>query len=83
MGSMSWLPVGGSVLGAQSQCHLLCLLLLLGKIPARDLLGPLPKREGILVEDDYFSRFLKVTVLKSTTSAKIIEASHPMHICLV
>lgn len=53
------------------------------KDTSADLLGPLPKREGILVEEDYFSRFLEVTVLKSTTSAKIIEASHPMHICLV
>ena len=43
-----------------------------------DLLGPLPTRESILVVEDYFSRFLEVAVLKSTTSAKIIEAIHPL-----
>ena len=73
MGSMSWLPGGGRVLGAQSQWN----------DTSADLLEPLPKKEGIIVEEDYFSRFLEVTVLKSTASAKIIEAIHPMHICLV
>ena len=43
-----------------------------------DLLGPLPTGESILVVVDYFSRFLEVSVLKSTTSAKIIEAIHPI-----
>ena len=43
-----------------------------------DLLGPLPTGESILVVVDYFSRFLEVAVLKSTTSAKIIEAMTPM-----
>ena len=53
------------------------------KDTSADLLGPLPKKEGIIVEENYLSRFLEVIVLKSTTSAKIIEAIHPMHICLV
>ena len=46
-----------------------------------DLLGPLPTGESIsciLVVVDYYSRFLKVAILKSTTSAKIIEAITPM-----
>ena len=43
-----------------------------------DLLGPLPSGESILVVVDYFSRFLEVAILKSTTSAKIIEAISPM-----
>lgn len=44
------------------------------KDTSADLLGTLP----ILVEEDYFSRFLEVTVLKSTTNAKIVEAIHPI-----
>ena len=43
-----------------------------------DLLGPLPTGESILVVVDYYSRFLEVAILKSTTSAKIIEAITPM-----
>ena len=43
-----------------------------------DLLGPLPKGESILVLVDYFSRFVEVAILKSTTSAKIIEAISPV-----
>ena len=43
-----------------------------------DLLGPLPTGESILVVVDYFSRFLEFAVLKSTTSAKIIEAIRPL-----
>ena len=43
-----------------------------------DLLGPLPKGESILVVVDYFNRFVEVAILKSTTSAKIIEAISPM-----
>ena len=35
-----------------------------------DLLGSLPTGEGILVVVDYFSRFLEVAVLQSTTSTK-------------
>ena len=42
-----------------------------------DLLGPLPTGKSILVVVDCFSRFFKVAVLKSTTSAKIIGAIHP------
>ena len=45
---------------------------------AVDLLGPLPTGESILVVVDYYSRFLEVAILKSTTSAKIIEAIAPM-----
>ena len=43
-----------------------------------DLLGPLPTGESISVVVDYYSRFLEVAILKSTTSAKIIEAITPM-----
>ena len=43
-----------------------------------DLLGPLPTGESILVVVDYYSRFLEVAILKSTTTAKIIEAITPM-----
>ena len=43
-----------------------------------DLLGPLPSGVSILVVVDYFSRFLEVAILRSTTSAKIIEAISPM-----
>ena len=43
-----------------------------------DLLGHQPTGESILVVVDYFSRFVEVAVLKSTTSTKIIEAFAPM-----
>ena len=43
-----------------------------------DLLGPLPTGESILVVIDYYSRFLEVAILKSTASAKVIEALAPM-----
>ena len=43
-----------------------------------DLLGPLPTGESVLVVVDYYSRFLEVAILKSTTSTKIIEAITPM-----
>ena len=43
-----------------------------------DRLGHLPKGESILVLVDYFSRFVEVVILKSTTSAKIIEAISPV-----
>ena len=48
---------------------------------AADLLGPLPTGESILVVVDYYSRFLEVAILKSTTSAKIIEAIN-LPLCL-
>ena len=40
--------------------------------------SPLPKGESILVLVDYFSRFVKVAILKSTTS----RSSKPFPICL-
>lgn len=43
-----------------------------------DLLGPLPTSKSILVVVDYFNRFFKLAVSKSTTSAKIIGAIHPI-----
>jgi len=43
-----------------------------------DLLGHLPTGESMLVVVDYFSRFVEVAILKSTTSTKIIEAISPM-----
>lgn len=43
-----------------------------------DLLGPLPTGESILVVVDYYSRFLEVAIMKSTTSSKVIEALAPM-----
>ena len=43
-----------------------------------DLLRPLPNGESILVLVDYFSRFVEVAILKSTTSARIIEAISPV-----
>ena len=46
---------------------------LLGPLPN----GPLPNGESIFVLVDYFSRFVEVAILKSTTSAKIIEAISP------
>ena len=41
---------------------------------AADLLGPLPSGESLLVVVDYFSRYFEVVILRSTTSAKIIES---------
>ena len=43
-----------------------------------DLLGTLPNGESIWVLVDYFSTFVEVSILKSTTSAKIIEAISPV-----
>ena len=43
-----------------------------------DLLGPQPTGESVLVVVDYYSRFLEVAILKSTTSTKITEAITPM-----
>ena len=39
---------------------------------AADLMGPLPSGESILVLVDYYSRYIEVAILKSTTSAKLI-----------
>lgn len=43
-----------------------------------DLLGPLPTAESLIVLIDYYSWFLQVAFMKSTTSAKDIEALTPM-----
>lgn len=40
---------------------------------ALDLLGPLPGREYLLVTVDYFSRWMEVDVICSTTSASVIK----------
>ena len=40
---------------------------------AVDLLGPLPTGEHLLVVVDYFSRWMEVDVLRSTTSAVVIK----------
>ena len=40
---------------------------------AVDLLGPLPTGEHLLVVVDYFSRWMEVDVLRSTTSAAVIK----------
>ena len=40
---------------------------------AVDLLGPLPTGENLLVVVDYFSRWMEVDVLRSTTSATVIK----------
>ena len=43
-----------------------------------DLLEPLPTGECILVIIDYFSRFVDVAILKTTTRTKLIETISPM-----
>ena len=43
-----------------------------------DLMGPLPSGEDLLVIVDYYSRYFETVVLKSVTSAKIIEALKPI-----
>ena len=74
---MSWLPGGGRVWGPIADvtcCAPYCCLARYQRGP----LGPLPTGGSILVVVDYFSRFLEVAVLQSTTSAKIIEAIYPI-----
>ena len=39
---------------------------------ACDLMGPLPSGESLLVLVDYYSRYIEVAILKSTTSEKLI-----------
>ena len=43
-----------------------------------DLLCPLPSGENLLVVVDYYSRYFEVVILRTTTSAKIIEALTPI-----
>lgn len=43
-----------------------------------DLLGPLPSGEYLLVVVDYYSRYFEVVVMKSITSAKVIEVFLPI-----
>ena len=40
---------------------------------ALDLLGPMPTGEYLLVLVDYFSRWVEVDIIKSTTSETIIK----------
>ena len=40
---------------------------------ALDLLGPMPTGESLLVLVDYFSRWVEVDVIKSTSSEAIIK----------
>ena len=44
---------------------------------AADILGPLPSGESLLVVVDYFSRHFEVVILRSTSSARIIEGLKP------
>ena len=43
-----------------------------------DLLGPLPSGENNLVVVDYHRRYCEIEILRSTTSAKVIEAVRPI-----
>ena len=51
-----------------------------------DLLGPLPSAEPLFVLVDYYSRYYKVDILKSTTSEAVIRrldahlAHHVFHV---
>ena len=74
---MSWLPGGGRVWGPRADVTC-CAPTAPWQDISAELLEPLPTGESILVVVDYFSRFLEVAVLKSTTSAKIIGAIRPI-----
>ena len=50
---------------------------------AVDLLGPLPTGEHLLVVVDYFSRWMEVDVLRSTTSAAVIKIMLRQPFCKV
>ncbi len=41
---------------------------------AVDLMGPMPTGESLLVVVDYYSRYYKVVIMRSTTSRRIINA---------
>ena len=45
---------------------------------AADILGPLPSGENLLVVVDYYSRYFEVVILRSTTSAKVIDSLKPI-----
>ena len=67
------------ILGFHSDTSfLLCSLSELGQyvflLSRHTLLSPLPSGENLLVVVDYFSRYFEVVILRSTTSAKIIES---------
>ena len=41
---------------------------------AVDLLGPLPSGDSILVVVDYYSRYFETVILKTTTTARVVDA---------
>ena len=43
-----------------------------------DLLGPLPSNDYILVAVDYYSRYYEIDIMKSVTSAKVIDSLEKM-----
>ena len=45
---------------------------------AADILGSLPSGKNLLVVIDYYSRYFEVVILKSTTSARIIDSLKPI-----
>ena len=45
---------------------------------AADIMGPLPSGENLHVIVDYYSRYFEVVILRSTTSAKVIDSLKPI-----
>lgn len=62
----------------QSRCPAFFLQVLLGGLWSRSTRTPTHRRESILVVINNYIRFLEVAFMKSTISAKIIEALTPM-----